>query len=151
MYRSKTDRVIFGVCGGLGEYFDIDPIIFRIAFIALTIGAGSGILLYLILAFLTPPSPALTEEKRQPQEINIKDKVENLASELKNKDFGIKRGYGAVRVLSGLILLLIGFILLAQNLNLIPGFVFDFSVLLNLWPIIIVLLGISLLSGTQRK
>ena len=45
--RSRHDRKIAGVCGGLGDYFDIDPVIFRIAFVVLTIAGGSGILLYI--------------------------------------------------------------------------------------------------------
>jgi len=46
--RSLDDRVIGGVCGGLGRYFGVDPIFFRVAFVVLTIGGGSGVLLYLI-------------------------------------------------------------------------------------------------------
>ncbi len=50
--KSATDRKITGVCGGLGEYFNIDPIIFRAIFLILLIGAGSGLLAYLIFAIL---------------------------------------------------------------------------------------------------
>lgn len=50
--KSATDRKIAGVCGGLGEYFNIDPIIFRAIFLILLIGAGSGLLAYLIFAIL---------------------------------------------------------------------------------------------------
>jgi phage shock protein PspC (stress-responsive transcriptional regulator) len=46
--RSTDDKVVAGVCGGLGRYFDVDPLFFRLAFVVLTIGGGSGILLYLI-------------------------------------------------------------------------------------------------------
>lgn len=49
LYRSETDRKLAGVCGGLGEYFDIDPVIFRIAFVALFFVGGFGLLLYLIM------------------------------------------------------------------------------------------------------
>lgn len=52
--RSATNRVLAGVCGGLGNYFQIDPILFRIAFIILTIGVGWGILLYIILWIAVP-------------------------------------------------------------------------------------------------
>jgi phage shock protein PspC (stress-responsive transcriptional regulator) len=45
--RSRRDRKIAGVCGGLGDYFDIDPVIFRIGFVVLTIAGGSGVLLYI--------------------------------------------------------------------------------------------------------
>lgn len=46
--RSDRNRVVGGVCGGLGDYFGIDPIIFRIVFVVLVLGAGSGLLLYLV-------------------------------------------------------------------------------------------------------
>lgn len=50
LYCSNTNRVIFGVCGGPGEYFEVDPLIFRVLFVALCFGAGSGLIIYLILA-----------------------------------------------------------------------------------------------------
>ena len=50
----KKDKKIFGVCGGLGEYFDIDPTIVRIIFLASVLIFGTGLLLYLILAIVMP-------------------------------------------------------------------------------------------------
>lgn len=58
LQRSSTDKVIAGVCGGLGKYFDIDPVIFRVAFVALFLLAGNGILVYLILWLIMPEEPA---------------------------------------------------------------------------------------------
>ena len=54
LYKSTSDKKLFGVCGGIAEYFDIDPIIIRIIFIVLLFGYGSGLLVYLLLAFLLP-------------------------------------------------------------------------------------------------
>ncbi len=54
MYRSMTDRRIAGVCGGLGEYFNIDPVIIRIAFLVALLMAGGGGLLYLIMWIAVP-------------------------------------------------------------------------------------------------
>jgi len=51
--RSSSDRVIFGVCGGLGKYFKVDPLLFRLGFLVLVLGGGSGILLYILLTILT--------------------------------------------------------------------------------------------------
>ncbi len=57
-YRSKQDRWITGVAGGLGEYFNIDPILIRIGFILLAIvGYGTGVLLYIILALFVEENP----------------------------------------------------------------------------------------------
>jgi phage shock protein PspC (stress-responsive transcriptional regulator) len=52
--RSRQDRVIGGVCGGLGRYFNTDPIFFRIGFIALAFLGGAGLLLYLAALLLMP-------------------------------------------------------------------------------------------------
>jgi len=53
LYRSATDRKIAGVCGGLGEYFKIDPVIPRITFVILLF-AGVGFLAYLIMWICVP-------------------------------------------------------------------------------------------------
>lgn len=50
--KSATDKKLAGVCGGLGEYFNLDPVIFRALFVSLVICAGTGVLAYLILALL---------------------------------------------------------------------------------------------------
>ena len=52
--RSKSDRMIAGVCGGLGRYFDVDPIWFRLAFVILLLGGGSGALVYLVCMIVIP-------------------------------------------------------------------------------------------------
>jgi phage shock protein PspC (stress-responsive transcriptional regulator) len=54
LLRSRSDRVLGGVCGGLGRYFNVDPIIFRIAAIALVFLGGAGVLLYLAALILVP-------------------------------------------------------------------------------------------------
>lgn len=54
LYRSKSNKVIAGICGGLGEYFNIDPVIIRVIFAVFTVFGGSGILLYLILWIIIP-------------------------------------------------------------------------------------------------
>jgi len=57
LYRSRTDRMIAGVCGGLASYFNIDPVIVRvIAVVALLAGFGGG-LAYIILWIVVPEEP----------------------------------------------------------------------------------------------
>ncbi|MFP3913863.1 MAG: PspC domain-containing protein [Actinomycetota bacterium] len=53
--RSRHDKVVAGVCGGLGAYFGVDPVWFRLAFVVLALGGGSGILVYLAAWLLIPP------------------------------------------------------------------------------------------------
>jgi phage shock protein C len=57
LYRSTTDTVIAGVCGGLAEYFDIDPTIMRLIFVVLALAAGPGLLLYIIMCIVVPQNP----------------------------------------------------------------------------------------------
>lgn len=52
--RSSEDKIIAGVCGGLGRYLGVEPILLRIAFVVLTIAGGSGILLYIVAVLLIP-------------------------------------------------------------------------------------------------
>jgi phage shock protein C len=50
----SNDKKLFGVCGGLGNYFDIDPTVIRILFLVAFLFFGSGLLLYLVLAIAMP-------------------------------------------------------------------------------------------------
>lgn len=54
LIRSKTNRKIAGVCGGLGEFFDMDPIFFRAVFLVSILFGGLGFVLYLVMWLLMP-------------------------------------------------------------------------------------------------
>lgn len=54
LYRARGDRVLAGVCGGLGDYFNIDPTIVRLLFVLLALAGGPGIIVYLVLWLVTP-------------------------------------------------------------------------------------------------
>lgn len=56
--RSRSDRMIAGVCGGLADYFDMDPTVVRLIFVALFVFGFSGGLVYLILLLVVPEEPA---------------------------------------------------------------------------------------------
>jgi phage shock protein C len=58
LYRSQSQRMIGGVCGGLGDYLSVDPTLIRLLFVAAAVLGGHGILLYLILLLLVPVEPA---------------------------------------------------------------------------------------------
>jgi len=57
LYRSTNDRAILGICGGIGEYLDIDPIIIRLIVVILTLLGFSGLLFYIVAIFVIPESP----------------------------------------------------------------------------------------------
>jgi phage shock protein PspC (stress-responsive transcriptional regulator) len=51
---SNSDRKVAGVCGGLGEWAEIDPVLFRVAFILLALVCGLGIIVYVVMWLLIP-------------------------------------------------------------------------------------------------
>ncbi len=58
LVRSRTDVVIAGVCGGLGEYFHVDPVIVRLIFVLVTLTSGIGMIIYPVLWIIMPKAPA---------------------------------------------------------------------------------------------
>ena len=79
MYRDIDHRVIGGVCSGMGAYWDIDPVIVRVIFAAITLAGGIGALVYLILYVVLPEARTTTQKiemKGNPVNIhNITDSV----------------------------------------------------------------------------
>ena len=57
LYRIENGRKLFGVCGGIAEYFDLDSTIVRLAAVLLIFGWGSGLLAYIIAALVMPNNP----------------------------------------------------------------------------------------------
>jgi phage shock protein C len=123
LYRSRADRMISGVCGGLAQYFAIDPVLVRVAFVALGIATGVGLLAYIILAIVVPERPI--------------DEEEPVVS--------ARSGRGGSEVFA-YILVFVGASILVNNLGL-----FSFIKGDVLWPIIIIGIGaLLLLQRTQR-
>ena len=57
LYKSNINKMICGVCGGVGEFFNIDPTLLRLRWIVFCAIGGSGILAYIIAAIIVPKSP----------------------------------------------------------------------------------------------
>ena len=64
LYRSMMDKKLCGVCGGIGEYFDIDPTVIRVAWILFALLGGSGLLAYLICAIVIPQQNQLPKKNK---------------------------------------------------------------------------------------
>lgn len=131
LVRSKSSRVIGGVCGGLGQYFNLEPWIFRIVFLILLFN-GSGFLIYLILWIVIPEEG---EENRKEFQDQVKKGASGIASDitdLANQKSNLPAVIGAV-------ILVVGLMLLFNNFSPIP---FDFN---KLWPVALIVLGIIIL------
>lgn len=133
LYRSKSDRYIAGVCGGLAEYFEIDSLIIRIIFVLLTVSGGSGLVIYIIMWILVPEHG---EKRNKDLKENIKEGTNRMAEEIK-KDPKVNNNS---RIMGGLVLIVIGTLFLLENF--FPGFHLNFS---RLWPLILVAIGLGLI------
>lgn len=137
LYRSKTHRVIGGVAGGLGEYLDVDPVLIRIVFLIALFAGGVGILAYLIAWIIIPEQPrdiAMTTptEPQQPY-------VPPQPPQPPKPEEAHRRG----SIVGGLVLLVLGFLFLAQNF--LPDFHFE-----DWWALILIAIGAGLIYRAVR-
>lgn len=82
LYRSQRDRKIAGICAGLADYFNVDPVLMRVAWVALAFfSAGLAILLYVILIFVIPNEDELP--RHQPPDTIVRSAGEE---EMRNEE-----------------------------------------------------------------
>ena len=149
LYRSRTDQMIGGVCGGLGAYFNIDPTLVRLIVVLMAVFGGSGVLIYLILWIIVPEEGRTTGT---PQEV-IQSNAQEVGDRAREFGESLGRGFssstGTTRssnaqggLIFGLLLILLGGMFLLQNFTAIN--------LSRFWPVILIVLGLALL-GTQFR
>ena len=141
LYRSESNSVIGGVCGGLGEYFNTDPVLFRIIFAIVFFVGGSGLLVYIVLWIVIPlEEPQIINTfKNSDMEEEIKydeAKSDNTDQQKPQKNDGNLWG--------GLILITLGVIFLIDRF--VPRI--DFG---DLWPLILIVVGVILISKNYPK
>ncbi len=147
--KSKTDRVIDGVCGGLAEYFGIDSLIVRLVFVALVFFNGMGLFLYVILMIIMPRAEKMEQSPKE----TVQENVQEISERVKEAGEGLGTAFSKMNEEKhanragwlGIFLILFGIILLLENLNLIRWFDIDL-----LWPLIIILVGAWLLIRRWR-
>ncbi|MEP0827940.1 MAG: PspC domain-containing protein [Candidatus Zixiibacteriota bacterium] len=131
LYRSQMDRKIAGVCGGIAEYFDIDPTMVRIAALALIFLHGIGILIY-VIAWIAMP--------KKPIQLEI-EKLNMTPPPTTEKPPSKQRG-----MIPGIILISVGALILMHNMY---WWWFDFE---YLFPAILIVIGVIILvSMAGRK
>jgi phage shock protein C len=151
LYRSRTNRMLGGVSGGLGDYLNIDPLVFRLLFVFLTIFGGSGILLYIIGWVMIPEEPYITKEEKaththkKAEDIGetFESRAKAMADDVKRAVEGNKDNPQHSRVV-GVVLLVLGAIFLIQNLT-------GFNVWKNFWPLFIIIVGLGVIMRSTRK
>lgn len=137
LYRSTTNRMVAGVAGGLGEYFNIDPNIIRIIFILLGLTNGVGIIIYILMWVLIPTDTqlSLTHDQTIKENLSeIKSKANSVGHSLK---FNHSNSKESSRFWWAIIIIVIGFFLLFKNFGL-----FDNIEIERFWPVILIVLGL---------
>ncbi|MFC1750749.1 PspC domain-containing protein [Pseudomonadota bacterium] len=134
LIRSKSNRLIAGIAGGIAEYFDIEPVIVRIAFLILAFLQGVGILLYIVMWFIIPSKKGKQADVISQNTQEIKETAENFLDNLdSNQSSRPNRIFG-------IILIGIGVLFLLNNLGILAWAQF-----VQFWPLLIIVLGLSLL------
>jgi phage shock protein C len=128
LYRSRNDKMIAGVCGGIAEYFDIDPVIVRLVTVLLLFANGIGLIMYIIAWIFVPENPEQQSTKKTTAEKAVKQ---------------ISRHPRDGSVLIGMVLLVIGALLLINNL--FSWFSFSY-----VWAFLLVVLGIYMLMRRSK-
>lgn len=147
--RSRTDRVIGGVCGGLAEYLALDPLLVRIFFIVFGIMTGMGVVAYMLLWLLVPAEDATfatRDEMIRHNAEEIRERAQHLGREAKTSldKTWEPRQRAANRVLFvGAGLIVIGLLVLLKNLNLLGWLNF-------LWPLVLIAIGLLILINNLK-
>ena len=149
LYRSKKDRMISGVCGGLAEYFSVDSTLVRLVFLLLLIFGGSGFIIYFIMAIVVPEEGSTARTPEEVVHANAQELADKARGFGRNLDSGAGVPSDAARtgqqgaLIFGLILILLGGLFLMQNFLRI-----NFS---QFWPVILIVIGIAMLVPQFRK
>lgn len=144
LYRSRTDKVIAGVAGGLGEFFSIDSTIVRLLFVLLTVFGGSGVVIYIILWILVPAAgssgKAGSEETVKHNVKEVEERVTAMAEGLSSP-----ANQNRTSIWFGLAILILGISFLLSNFGIL-----SMRFIWNLWPLILVFIGVSILLNHER-
>lgn len=146
LHRSRRDHVVFGVCGGLGDYFNLDPTIIRLAFVLITLAGGAGFLAYIILAIILPQEGAEPVDGQEVLHRNLEDlrtRAREVAGEVRD-DLSSPtvrpRHWTRSQELAGIVLIGVGVLFMAGNLGWFAWV--NWSIF---WPLLLVLLGVAIL------
>ncbi|TFF37988.1 PspC domain-containing protein [Mucilaginibacter psychrotolerans] len=152
LYRNEYGKMIGGVCSGIADYLGIDPTIVRLVFVVLFVTHGAGFLMYIILLVVLPKNNSFVNPNFRP---GVDDKDYQVPptqpfGQPFNQPFGFppvapKKSSNAGMIF-GAVLIVLGTIFLADELNFIPDWDFD-----KLWPLIIVGAGAALIFAGKKK
>lgn len=139
LYRPEKDRIIGGVASGFAVYFGIDPTIVRIIMAAMLFAAGSGFVIYIVLWLIIPTESSVNVSSKKKVVVENSKEMEKTAHEYADKVGEMLDAPGREKWV-GTFILLLGVVLLLRNFG-----VFTWFSLSELWPVIIIIVGLKLL------
>ena len=144
LQRSRNDRFLSGVAGGMAEFFDVDPVLVRLGWVVLTVVTGGiGLLVYLVLVIVTPNGSQAGSGMEGTADSPSDESVE---SEDETQPGDSLSGRHLVRNGLGVGLIIIGMIVLLGNLGVFESVRWDI-----VWPVVIVVLGAAILLPSIRR
>lgn len=156
LYRSRSDRMVWGVCGGLAKYFDIDPTIVRVIAVLSVFVSGLGILAYIIMAIVIPLEGSKVTTPKETVQENVEEMKETageLGHEIRSTLVGEEGESEEVaklrhrrRNILGIIIIVLGILFLLGSFDLFWWFHWG-----NLWPLILVAIGVLIILSTRRR
>lgn len=153
LYRSRGDRLIAGVCGGLGEYLNTDPVWLRLFFVLLLFAWGIGFWAYLILWLIVPEEGQETAAPSGTIQANVQEMVDRAREFGQSIQHGVQ-GEGASSdagpatgpFVVGIVLVLVGVFLIFNQLNLFAWLRWDV-----LFALLLVFIGGVLLMSQLKE
>ncbi len=139
LYRSETNKVIAGVAGGLGEYFNVDPTIIRILFVLMTVFGGSGIIIYLVLWLIIPSRNTNPSDSKDAIRSNLEDMKSTTQTFAHNISKSSKDGKDNSKFWWALFIIIAGFLFLLNNYGLLEV---DLE---KLWPLALIIFGLAII------
>lgn len=149
LFRSSDDRILAGVAGGIGRYFNVDPLFIRLIFVLLALVQGLGVLLYVIFIFIIPKEGGkyLDAETAGKKIKELAQDAEEKAKEVTEKIE--KQGMSWMndrRRVIGLVILLVGLLALLNEVVSVSWFRWDIF-----WRVALIVVGFYLLVRTDKK
>ncbi len=161
LQRNSTDKMLFGVAGGVADYFNVDSVLVRLAFVITCFFGGLGLVAYVILAIIMPSGETSATGPRDVIRENLRDIPEEAAEAARRVGDAVRgasEGKEGSRESTGraederqmnwlgIILIGVGGLWLASNFGLFSWFNWG-----ALWPLVLIGIGVATIAGRFRR
>jgi phage shock protein C len=149
LYRSRKDRVVSGVCGGLGKTFGVDPVIIRFLWVALMLTYGFGVLAYIIAWIIIPTEPVEAESQTSQTSSNKEGRVEIFENQNTQQQTSNNPGKN-INLAIGVIIVIVGIFALVSSIFGFGNWILRmFSK--AFWPLVLIVIGVFVIYWYSKK